>query len=363
MSNAPLPAQRPAPSLPSGTAAPHPAGDAAPPAASASPSRPRRRAHVPVWYHSPLAAWLGLAVLVVWGFLLPGKTPVGGDMGTAAGFSLFAYSLFSVVGGIVFLSNRDLGRALSSCVAVGLLVFWGWLFVRYSGADWSRLAYVFFNFEILGENGLKALAGGFVTTLEVGAAATLCAFWLGVALTLVRFFENKVMSGFVRAYVDVFRALPTIVLVSLIHYGAPFIGIYLPLMVSGILTLTLNHSAFFSEILRSGVNAVGRGQLEAARSLGLGTFRTFRLIVFPQAFRTAMPPLAGQFVALLKETVICSVVGIPELLREALVVQSWTANPTPLILATLGYMVLLVPLTRLSRRLETRLSTVRPAAC
>ena len=152
---------------------------------------------------------------------------------------------------------------------------------------------------------MKALAGGFMTTLEVGIIATLCAFWLGVFLTLVRFFENKVMTGFVKVYVDVFRALPTIVLVSLIHYGAPFIGIYLPLMVSGILTLTLNHSAFFSEILRSGVSAVGHGQLEAARSLGLGTFKTFRLIVFPQAFKTAMPPLTGQFVALLKETVIC----------------------------------------------------------
>ena len=169
------------------------------------------------------------------------------------------------------------------------------------------------------------------------------------------------MTGFVKVYVDVFRALPTFVLVSLIHYGAPFIGIYLPLMVSGILTLTLNHSAFFSEILRSGGSAVGHGQLEAARSLGLGTFKTFRLIDFPQAFKTAMPPLTGQFVALLKETVICSVVGIPELLREALVVQSWTANPTPLIIATIGYLLLLVPLTRLSRYLEVRMSTVRQA--
>ena len=102
-------------------------------------------------------------------------------------------------------------------------------------------------------------------------------------------------------------------------------------------------------------------KLEAARSLGLGTFKTFRLIVFPQAFKTAMPPLTGQFVALLKETVICSVVGIPELLREALVVQSWTANPTPLIIATIGYLLLLVPLTRLSRYLEVRMSTVRQA--
>ena len=315
------------------------------PAEAGGVPRPRRRARIAgPWYHSPKAALSGLAVLIAWGLLLPGATPVGGGMSTLGSLSLFGYALFSIVGGIVFLSNRNLGRVLSSCAAVGLLLLWGWLFVRYSGADWSRLAYVFF-----------------MTTLEVGIIATLCAFWLGVFLTLVRFFENKVMTGFVKVYVDVFRALPTIVLVSLIHYGAPFIGIYLPLMVSGILTLTLNHSAFFSEILRSGVSAVGHGQLEAARSLGLGTFKTFRLIVFPQAFKTAMPPLTGQFVALLKETVICSVVGIPELLREALVVQSWTANPTPLIIATIGYLLLLVPLTRLSRYLEVRMSTVRQA--
>ena len=127
-------------------------------------------------------------------------------MSTLGSLSLFGYALFSIVGGIVFLSNRNLGRVLSSCAAVGLLLLWGWLFVRYSGADWSRLAYVFFNFEILGEGGMKALAGGFMTTLEVGIIATLCAFWLGVFLTLVRFFENKVMTGFVKVYVDVFRA-------------------------------------------------------------------------------------------------------------------------------------------------------------
>ena len=314
------------------------------------------------WFYRPTVFIAALVILIVWGALLPGRTPVGGSMSTGAGLSLFLYTIFSIVGGIVFLSNRHLNKILGSCVAIGLFVFWGWLFVRYSGADWSRLAYVFFNFELLGKDGVYALLGGLATTIEVGIIGTLCAFWLGVFLTLIRFFNNKVMTGFVSAYVDVFRALPTIVLVSLIHYGAPFIGIYLPLMVSGILTLTLNHSAFFSEILRSGVNAVGRGQLEAARSLGLTTFQTFRLIVFPQAFRTALPPLAGQFVALLKETVICSVVGIPELLREAMVLQSWTANPTSLILATICYMLLLVPLTRLSRHLETRMSTTRRAA-
>lgn len=220
---------------------------------------------------------------------------------------------------------------------------------------------MFFNFEILGESGMKALAGGFMTTLEVGIIATLCTFWLGAFPILMRFFENKVMTGFVKVYVDVFRALPAIVLVSLTHYGALSIGIYLPLMISGILTPTLNHSAFFSEILRSGVSAVGHGQLEAACPLGSGTFKTFWLIVFPQAFKAAMPLLTGQFAVLFKETVTCSVVGILELPHEALVVQSWTANPTSLIIATIGYLLLLVPLTWLSRYLEVRISTVRQA--
>ena len=199
---------------------------------------------------------------------------------------------------------------------------------------------------------------GLAVTFVMGLASAIC--WLVNCLLV------KLGLGFLQtiAYILVIAALVQFIEMFLKKsvpslYSA--LGIYLPLMVSGILTLTLNHSAFFSEILRSGVSAVGHGQLEAARSLGLGTFKTFRLIVFPQAFKTAMPPLTGQFVALLKETVICSVVGIPELLREAPVVQSWTANPTPLIIATIGYLLLLVPLTRLSRYLEVRMSTVRQA--
>lgn len=109
------------------------------------PRRPRtcRRPLVPFAESQPCPACRPDRV----GLLLPGATPVGGGMSTLGSLSLFGYALFSIVGGIVFLSNRNLGRVLSSCAAVGLLLLWGWLFVRYSGADWSRLAYVFFNFE------------------------------------------------------------------------------------------------------------------------------------------------------------------------------------------------------------------------
>lgn len=331
------------------------------PCARAPGHAPRRNLHFEPWFFSRRANLAALGLLALWGLLLPPATPVGGSQTLLQSLSLTGFTLFTLIAGVVYLSNRRNSGTAPLLVACAMLLCWVGLFVRYSGADWSRLIHVFFNFKLLGIDGAKALGHGMWVTLQVGVLATVCAFSFSVALTLVRFFNNPVMSGFVRAYVDVFRALPTIVLVSLIHYGAPFIGIYLPLMVSGILTLTLNHSAFFSEILRAGVAAVGKGQLEAARSLGLSTFQTFRLIVLPQAVKTTLPPLTGQFVALLKETVICSVVGIPELLREALVVQSWTANPTPLILATAGYLVLLVPLTRLSRHLENTLRTTRKA--
>ncbi len=324
--------------------------------------RVSKNLHYDPWVYSKTCSLLMLGIVVVWLFLLPAATPVGGKLPLIHTLSLYGISIFSVLGGVIFLSNKRHDKRLAALVAIAMLLFWVWLFIRYSGADWSRLVYVFFNFEIIGRSGLEDLLSGLGVTVMVGIIGTICAFSLGVFLTLLRFLENKVISGFVTAYVDIFRALPTIVLVSLIHYGAPFVGIYLPLMVSGILTLTLNHSAFFSEILRGGVNAIGTGQLEASRSLGLNVFKTFRLIVFPQAFKLTLPPLTGQLVALLKETVICSVVGIPELLREALVVQSWTANPTPLILATIGYLILLLPLTRFSRHLEQRLSVVRKPA-
>ena len=164
------------------------------PAEAGGVPRPRRRARIAgPWYHSPKAALSGLAVLIAWGLLLPGATPVGGGMSTLGSLSLFGYALFSLVGGIVFLSNRNLGRVLSSCAAVGLLLLWGWLFVRYSGADWSRLAYVFFNFEILGESGMKALAGGFMTAIflfdashNVGPGFELN--WMGVTAQLIAAF-------------------------------------------------------------------------------------------------------------------------------------------------------------------------------
>ena len=91
------------------------------PAEAGGVPRPRRRARIAgPWYHSPKAALSGLAVLIAWGHLLPGATPVGGGMSTLGSLSLFGYALFSIVGGIVFLSNRNLGRVLSSCAAVGL---------------------------------------------------------------------------------------------------------------------------------------------------------------------------------------------------------------------------------------------------
>ena len=106
------------------------------PAEAGGVPRPRRRARIAgPWYHSPKAALSGLAVLIAWGLLLPGATPVGGGMSTLGSLSLFGYALFSIVGGIVFLSNRNLGRVLSSCAAVGLLLLWGWLFVR-TGRGW-----------------------------------------------------------------------------------------------------------------------------------------------------------------------------------------------------------------------------------
>jgi len=317
-----------------------------------SPKREIRAISRP-WYYQRRFQLLSACTLVVLAFLLLPDKDI--QLHLHQKLSIYFFVTLTLSWGTLFISDTDNPTLLNAGAAGALLIFWAWLFFNYSDAEWDKLGYVYFNMKIMGEQGWKAIWFGLFTTIEVGFFSCIFAFILGLFLAMVRFLDNKVLTWFVTLYVAIFRALPTIVLASLIYYALPFLGILFPVLISGILTLTLNHGAYSSEIFRAGIESIGHGQVEAARSLGMGNFKTFSLVIFPQAFRVIVPPLTSQLVALLKETAICSVIGIPELLRQAMVVQSWTANPTSLIMATLLYMLLLIPLTVLSRRLEKRL--------
>jgi polar amino acid transport system permease protein len=155
--------------------------------------------------------------------------------------------------------------------------------------------------------------------------------------------------------IDVFRAFPVIVLLILIYYGLPFLGLRLSNFAAAVLALVLNNAAYYAEIFRAGLEAVARGQTEAARALGLPPWQVIRLVVLPQALRRVRAPLATNSLELVKETSIAAMVALPELLRSARVGQEQTYNPTPLMAAAVIYAALLWPFARLTARLERRM--------
>jgi polar amino acid transport system permease protein len=153
-------------------------------------------------------------------------------------------------------------------------------------------------------------------------------------------------------YVDAFRAWPPLVLLIVFYFALPFVGVRFTPYTAAILVLTLLNGAFISEVFRSGIEGVDRGQIEAARALGLTARQTMLFVIIPQALKIVLPPLTSNAIALLKDTALVSVIAVPELLREARMVQSVYLNPSPLMAASLIYLAVLVPLVRLVSVLE-----------
>jgi len=177
----------------------------------------------------------------------------------------------------------------------------------------------------------------------------------GLLLAVLYSFHLRFLNPVLIVYVDVLRAFPVLVLLVLIFYGLPFVGISLPAFPAAVLAIALNNSGYYGEIFRAGIETVPRGQREAARSTGLSAWQTAFSVVLPQAVRNVLAPLAGNTLELIKTTSIATVVALPELLRSARVAQETTYNPTPLTAAAIIYFILLWPLTRVVGRLERKM--------
>lgn len=155
-------------------------------------------------------------------------------------------------------------------------------------------------------------------------------------------------------FIDVFRAIPPLVLLILVYAGLPFAGLELGAWGSVAIAFMLNTGAYYAEILRAGIESVPKGQFEAARALGLRPWQAWAFVVLPQAVRNVLPDLIGNTVEVVKLTSIASVVALPELLFQARQAQSATYNATPIMVAAAAYFLLLWPFVRLLSRLENR---------
>ncbi|EKF17727.1 amino acid ABC transporter permease [Nitratireductor pacificus] len=190
-----------------------------------------------------------------------------------------------------------------------------------------------------------------LTTIILGGLA-------GVLICLARLYGPRPVRMLAVLHVDMFRALPILVVLVLIYYALPFVGIRLNAFTSATLALGLVFSAFTAEVFRAGIQSIPAGQAEAAKALGMPFWAVIYKIILPQAFRVAIPPHTSNSVAIAKDTSLASVVAMPDLLKQATDAQALTANPTPLIAAAVMYLIVLWPLVRLVSYLEDRFRTV-----
>ena len=197
---------------------------------------------------------------------------------------------------------------------------------------------------------------GFGTTLLLCAIVIPLGLFGGLGAALLGLSSTRLVRWPTIAAVDFFRAIPPLVLLIFVYAGLPFAGLRLTPIQAVALAFFLNTSSYYGEIFRAGLDSVGRGQWEAARSTGLSARQTLTSVVLPQATRNVLPDLLSNTVEAVKLTSIASVVALPELLYSADMARSLTYNASPLVMAGALYLALLWPLVRLISRFEHRLA-------
>jgi polar amino acid transport system permease protein len=241
--------------------------------------------------------------------------------------------------------------ALSSVIVIGglaalVLTSPGWPTVRETFFSWSEF-----------KNSFPEVLSGFWLDVKVFLVVEVVVLVLALAIALIRINRSPGLLPvrlLATVWVDLFRGVPTVLLVYLIGFGIPALeleGLPTDPVVLGAIALTLSYSGYVSEVYRAGINSVHRGQTDAALSVGLTRTQTMRHVVLPQAIRRVGPPLLNDFVALQKDVALISIIGPQEAFRVAQIYQGENFNYTPIIAAALLYLVITVPLARIVDRM------------
>ncbi|RKD30058.1 amino acid ABC transporter permease [Thermohalobacter berrensis] len=194
---------------------------------------------------------------------------------------------------------------------------------------------------------------GVRNTILLAAFSVFFGTILGVFLALMKICKNKFLKSIASAYIEFIRGTPLLVQLLIIYFGLPF---NIPEIPAGVIALSLNSGAYIAEIIRAGIEAVDYGQMEAARSLGMPYSMAMKYIIIPQAFKNILPALGNEFITIIKESAIVSVIGVPELMYNADTVRGNTFRAfAPLIIAAMLYFVLTFTLSKVLRMAERRL--------
>ncbi len=289
-----------------------------------------------------------IVFLLLWIVIWPknGNVPTGTQKGIAV-----ALIVVTLIWMFIILLDQLKPIWFQSLAALFFVAQIAFYIICFSGANFDNLAFIFANKKVMAGQ-WHYLFDGLKMTLILAALSIIFETIGGLALAILRFMKNKVISGIVIAYLTFFRVMPLLVIVYFIYFGLPSLNIYVDGFTCAVLTLSLSGAAFISEVFRAGIESVDRTQVEASRALGLTYFQSMRLVVLPQAIKVVVPAVVNQWVGTLKDTSVMSLVSITELLKAAKLVSTMKANPTPLICGALVYLVVLVPMTILVASLE-----------
>jgi polar amino acid transport system permease protein len=247
--------------------------------------------------------------------------------------------------------RNTLIATVSSIVVIGglaalVLTSPGWPTVKETFFSWSEF-----------KNAFPEVLSGFWLDVKVFMVVEVVVLVVALAIALIRINRSPGLLPvrlMATVWVDLFRGVPTVLLVYLIGFGVPALeleGLPTDPVVLGAIALTLSYSGYVSEVYRAGINSVHRGQRDAALSVGLTGAQTMRHVVLPQAIRRVGPPLLNDFVALQKDVALISIIGPQEAFRVAQIYQGENFNYTPIIAAALLYLVITVPLARIVDRM------------
>ncbi|GAA0507388.1 amino acid ABC transporter permease [Saccharopolyspora subtropica] len=234
-------------------------------------------------------------------------------------------------------------------------------------ADWNSIARAFFNVDVAVAQFPEVITTALVNTIIYTALGFGFGLGLGILLALMKMSPVGPYRWIATAYIELFRGLPALLVFIALGFGVPIaFQLRFDIYSTAMLALGLVGAAYMAETIRAGVQAVPRGQVEAARSLGMSTTRTMITVVMPQAFRIILPPLTNELILLTKDSSLIYLLGLAgnqyELAKFGRAALNEYASLTPLLVAGLCYLIITIPLSRVSDLLERRYGGVRTKA-
>ena len=256
-------------------------------------------------------------------------------------------------------SRKSTIAALSSVLVLGLLAT-----IVITSPGWDVFKQTFFDVDY-GREVFPSVIHGLWLNIQLSFIGGAAIGAIGLALALIRTTKSPALTPFrflATAYVDIFRGAPLILVIFLVGFGIPALriqGLTNKVVILGTVAVVLTYSAYVAEVIRSGILSIHPSQRAAARSLGLTHAQTMRHVVLPQAIRRVMPPLLNDFVSLLKDTGLVSILGVTDAVRAAQINASRTFNYTPYVVAAILFLAITIPLTRYTDRIIRRRSQIQ----